>query len=1059
MTTPQRIDETLVPPSWPQRKFLRALEVRPDDPTATLVRLFQLPDDLDLAKLRRAIDEALAATPANAVDFTWCGSEIWQRWVPGRTPTADIVPIADEPGDAPAIQLACQWQEHVFRADDWPLLRVQVLTKAGRPSHLLFAASHLVSDARSASLLCDLLAARYDQTADPEISDYWDALESATGGDLAEAHDYFARQLAGAESLELTEIARPRQHGGQLPGRRVTWTLSHDQARRIKDAGRALRVTPNGFFMAIYALLLARATGSGAVVLGLPVSTRRSQAEMGYHVNTLPVRLDVAKAETFVDLCHEAQVLTFAALRRRLVDYSLPEVSALGGVVNNFFSLHGRQPGVTLGGRQLRPVPLPCSLVGADFSLVVGEQESADGATFSLIAELNEWWADVDLESVVEHLVSWALDHPREPLADAALVALDDLAERPLPPAPRETFVEAFAARVSRHPERIAIVAGDERISYAALNRRSDGVAALLRDARSSHGRAVVCVRRGVDDVTAALGALKAGLAYVPVDPDRTGTRLAQILDDLGDVALLCDAAGEALAAGDPRVRVIRVDGPLPEAGPAVRPCPQDAAYQIYTSGSTGRPKGVVVTHGALLSFLQAAQQSMPYDDGSRVLRLHSLAFDASVWEIFRALYCGGTVAVASYDESRNPQAIAALLTSGAVDHALVTPSAMSGAARCLQGAAGAPIRLKTLALGAEALHPGLVRTVREVGGDGFQLFNAYGPTECTVACALGEITDEDARRESPLPIGEPLENTRAQIVDPDLRPVPTGIPGELLVSGPALAQGYFARDDVTLTRFLDAPAGGAGQRCYRTGDKVMRARDGRLVHLGRFDAQVKLRGFRIELGEIESVVERTLRPAECRACVVDTGSEQHLVALVVAPRNSTVGVRAQLRKSLPTYSVPERILEVDALPLTTSAKLDTDAVRHLLATQSTTAERRHDGDLVARLRGHVAAVVGYNEFDTDESFFDVGLNSVQVIELHERVSADFPESGITITDLFRFCTLAALAERIRPARLRVPRLDDQIALRLERQREARENRQRRLRTAAGSMSEERLHG
>lgn len=502
-----------------------------------------------------------------------------------------------------------------------------------------------------------------------------------------------------------------------------------------------------------------------------------------------------------------------------------------------------------------------------------------------------------------ETVVRRVLRHVTTMLAasDTALDEVDLLADgesltHPTSPGPHRTVLELFADAVATHPTAPAVHGA---LTYRELDERSDALAATLVGA----DRVAVVMERSPDLVVAVLAVLKAGAAFVPVDPSLPADRIDYVLRDSGATVVLRDAAAP------------------PGPGPAVTVRPEDPAYVIYTSGSTGEPKGVVVEHGALANLLAATQRAYPLGPGDVFLHKTSISFDVAVWELFGWLAGGATLAVLPSGAERDPDAIIYAVDRCGVTVMDLVPQMLAALADVIV-ARGAADRMRTLRLvstGSDELAPDHVRRFRRALG-AVRLVNFYGPTETTVQVTHYEVTDVGDR----VPIGTALDNVRLHIVDERLRLQPVGVAGELCVAGECLARGYLNRPALTADRFVAAPALGES-RVYRTGDLCRRRDDGSLEFLGRIDEQVKVRGYRVEPGEIEHRLRSC--PGVTEAVVLADG--ESLVAYVTGA--APADVLERLAAVLPEYMVPAAVHRLPSFPVTAGGKIDRRALRSTL--------------------------------------------------------------------------------------------------------------------------------
>ncbi|MFE5098226.1 amino acid adenylation domain-containing protein, partial [Streptomyces sp. NPDC056638] len=562
---------------------------------------------------------------------------------------------------------------------------------------------------------------------------------------------------------------------------------------------------------------------------------------------------------------------------------------------------------------------------------------------------------------------------------------------------PVVTLPGLFEAVVGSAPGAVAVVAGGVSVTYGELDARAGRLARYLVGCGVGAGSVVgVCLERGVDLVVGMLAVLKAGGAYLPVDPAYPDERVGFMLRDAG-VRLVLGSVGSAERLGGFGVVVVALGDAVLEGELAVLDgvvgrvvSPDDAAYVIYTSGSTGRPKGVVVTHRNVAGlFARAGSLFGGFGSGDVWSWFHSFAFDFSVWELWGALLHGGRVVVVSYEVSRSPEEFLALVEREGVTMLSQTPSAfyqlMAAEERC-PGAVGS---LRAVVFGGEVLDPvRLGGWWRRHGGGGPRLVNMYGITETTVHVTFCELVAGECGSGSV--IGRGLPGLGVFVLDEFLRPVPVGVVGEMYVAGGQLARGYLGRPGLSAERFVASPFGVAGGRLYRTGDRARWSGAGELVFVGRADDQVKIRGFRIEPGEVQSVV--AAHPLVVQAAVVvreDVPGDGRLVAYVVAARGVVGGELASavlgfVGERLPAHMVPSVVVVLDALPLTVNGKLDR---RALPVPQYAAGGGR--GPVTLReelLCGAFADVLGLESVGVDDDFFALGGHSLLAVRLISRI-------------------------------------------------------------------------
>ncbi|MFI6442573.1 amino acid adenylation domain-containing protein, partial [Streptomyces sp. NPDC050759] len=634
------------------------------------------------------------------------------------------------------------------------------------------------------------------------------------------------------------------------------------------------------------------------------------------------------------------------------------------------------------------------------------------------------------------HLLTTLTQHPDQPISRLPLVT----AEEPAPDAaagrePVETLArgtggtlaDAFAQQAAAHPDEVACVCGDESVTYAELDLRANRLAQLLQRRQvGPESRVALLLDRGIDLVVSVLAVLKAGGAYIPLDPAYPVDRLEFVLADARAEVLVTEQAragrltgfaGHTVCLDDPVIRAESMSGPAesPRSG-AGR---DNLAYVIYTSGSTGQPKGVMVTHGNVLRLFERTRQWFAFGPHAVWTLFHSYAFDFSVWELWGALAHGGRLVVVPFEISRSPEDFLELLVREEVTCLSQTPSAFYQLTQADREhpELGDQLALRHIVFGGEPLELRRLVPWYEHHGDqhegGPTLVNMYGITETTVHVTYGEL-DRARIGKAPAWIGEEIPDLRVRVLDQALNPVPTGVVGEIYVAGAGLARGYAGRPDLTAERFLPDPWGSAGSRMYRSGDLARRTEDGSLQFFGRADDQVKIRGFRIEPGEIEGALLDD--PDVAQAAVVVQGStaeEKRLVAYAVPADGrpadfDTEQARERLGRVLPAHMVPAAVVAVDRLPLTPHGKLDRSALPVPDFRSRNRAGRGPRNPVERALCAVFAEVLGIEQVSIDDNFFELGGHSLLALRLIGRARE---AAGVewSVKQLFTTPTVAGL--------------------------------------------------
>ncbi|MGW4890953.1 non-ribosomal peptide synthetase [Kitasatospora sp. NPDC004240] len=962
-----------------------------------------------------------------------------------------------------------------FDLENGPLARFTLYLGPDGSAELLAVVHHAVFDGNSKDVLVrDLATAYRGLPLRPP------ALGSTAAPDprvVRAAADHFGPRWAAATAPVLPGVARTPTAAG--PGESVDRRLTGPEYRALVAAAERTGVTVFEFLLAALHGLLRR-YGGESVPVSVPFSTRSPELadEIGVFVNELPVHppaATIATKTSATDVATDDEV-TFAAfatavraeLRAGYPYRAVPFGTAVGGLEPRV----GLAP-VSLGYRRRGPVPRFTGPGGgtagvhwavhnrtARNTLHLQVVDTGDALDLGLQYDPAVLAPDAARRTAghFANLLAGAIAAPDTPLADLPLLDAAEL--RAVTVVPNAT-VRAYPAgltvldlvreQAAATPGAIAVSAADRRYTYRELVSRADELAGVLRAGGIRPGDLVALhLDRTAELPAALLAVLAAGAAYLPLDPGYPAQRLALVLEDSGAVLLLADrepAPGVAAVAP----AVLRLPGAADRAAehpataepPVTRtdPGPGDTAYVLYTSGSTGRPKGVVVGHRALVNLLTSFADRLGSGPQDVWLGLTSLSFDISALEIYLPLITGGRLVIAPDGLAVDGPGLLALIAEEGVTHAQATPSGWrvpltaAGTPAPRNGPRDAPqdgvgsgpadaLAGVTALVGGEALPLPLARELRARTA---RLFNVYGPTETTIWSTCSEVPPAPNR----VGIGRPISNTRAYIVDARSRPTPLGIPGELLLGGDGVAQGYLGRPELTAERFVPDPYGPPGARLYRTGDRAVWTPEGELDFLGRIDDQVKIRGHRIELGEIEAALLGHPALAQAAVAVREEGDGEPFLAgyLVPAPGSAAPAaaeLREYLRRTLPSAMVPQRYQVLDRLPLTPNGKLDrralpvppretpatapretpaaapqatpaaatvaTDAVPHSTGTapmvQEVPAPPGATGDdgITETVRQIWAEILDLPEIGPEDDLFDLGGHSLTIIRIAARI-------------------------------------------------------------------------
>ncbi|HET7233244.1 MAG TPA: amino acid adenylation domain-containing protein [Longimicrobium sp.] len=1016
--------------SFAQERLWFVQRLSPGATTFNMPMALRLRGELNVDALHRALSEIVSRHEVLRTTFAR-GDEGPVQVIHPPAPVA--LPLTDlsdaEDADARLREMMDRDASTPFELERGPLLRLQLIRVQPDEHVLLLGMHHVVSDGWSMERLHLELAALYAafvagrpsplSPLPAQYADYAAWQRDWLRGEVLERQAAFWKErVAGAPVLELP-ADRPRPGTPELRGTVHERMIAAEVGERLDAVAREAGATAFMALLAGFCALLYRWSGERDLVIGTAVAGRpRAELEelIGFFVNVLALRVDVSGDPTYRELLARVRETALEAYAHQDLPFE-KVIEAVGAervvgrhpVTTVQFGAHHQAEPPAVPGLSMEPVEGGES-GAARADLTVGVTIAPDGLRCSL-----EYATDLfDAETIARQaerfaaLLGGAAETPDVPLS--ALFARVDAEEiqrtvhewnRTDAPFPNLPIHRVVAGQAARTPDTVALVHGGERMTYAQMDAAANRLARrLISRGVRPETRVGVVAERGMGIVIAVLGVLKAGGAFVPLDPAYPEARLRGLIED-AEVRIAVAPSSES-AEGVPLegIEVISLDAAeLASESPedqAVEVDAENLAYVIYTSGSTGRPKGVLVPHRGVPNLATWWGRRLGVTAESRVLQLASWGFDAAVAESFAALAAGGTLVLAGDDDRAAGPPLLDLLRRERVTLATLPPSVLA-----VVSPDNLP-ELRTVLSAGEALGEGVAARWAE----GRALHNGYGPTEATVCASIGRWAPEDG----PPTIGRALENVRAYVLDAAMRPAAVGAPGELYVGGIGVARGYHRRPGLTAAAFVpDSFSGEQGARLYRTGDRVRWLPDGRLRFLGRVDDQVKVRGFRIEPGEIAALLEEMDEVHHAVVVARGEGEARRLVAYVVAEPGAAIesdALRARLKARLPAHMVPAAFVAMDALPLTPNGKVDR---ARLPEPAGAVASAPPQGELERTVAAAWCQVLGVERVGVNDSFFEIGGHSLLLARLQETLEGALGRP-VALVDLFRHPTVRSFA-------------------------------------------------
>jgi amino acid adenylation domain-containing protein len=1013
---------SVLPLSREQRRLLFLHELDPGGSAYNVFVAVRLRGLLSVTALRRALDQTVQRHEMLRTTFVSgsADSEPRQRVGPARPVPLPVTDLAGG-SDTAVADLVTRWSREPFDLARGPVIRAKLVRLGPREHVFGLFMHHIVCDGRSLSVLfaelADFYAGRERPAPPMRYGDHVVAQDAELReGPFAGGLGWWRDQLTGAPFLLELPADRFARAGGTRAGATYTRRLPAGLVRRAAALGRRHRASVFMVSLAAYGALLGRITGAREVLVGVPVEGRlRPELEqvVGLFVNTLPLRIDLGGDPSFAELIDRVRAHALGAYDHQEVPFDLlveelrPERSpGRPPLVQTMFTFESGPPAephfAGLAAELLRVEP-----TAAKFDLDMTIQADARGHRLRTTYATGRFDAGTaaaltDGYACLLHAAVAAPDTPigRLPLLDpAARSALVTRARVPGPAA--DALLPALlAGRAAATPGAPAVDGAGGPLTYAELDAAANRLAHHLRDLGAGPEDVVgVCLPRGQDLLIAMLAVLKTGAAYLPLDPDLPPARRKW----------MCSASRARIVLTTDHVRRAGKDLSARSAAP-VRIHPESLAYVIFTSGSTGEPKPVAVPHRALANHARAIADRYGIGPADRVLQFANAGFDVAAEEIFPTWVGGGCVVLPGAAPP-SPEALSELVAA----ERITVVNLPSGHWRHWVTSADhqIPGGLRLAVIGSEPVDPAAAARWTRTLAPGVRLLNAYGVSEATITTTLHPIAGETDR---PVPIGRPLAGTVAFVLDENLEPVPTGVPGELYVGGAGVARGYLHRPGLTAEQFVPDPFGDDGSggeggrefkggRLYRTGDCVRRRADDAIEFLGRLDDQLNVRGHRVEPGEVTAALRAHPAVRDAAVAVVDGELVGYLVPAVPAD------LRAHLARWLPSHLIPEVFAALDVLPVGPNGKLDGAALPKP-AREPAAARTPPGSPLERRLAGIWRQLLGVADVGIDDNFFDLGGRSRLLVAVRARI-ADELGVDLPLVALYEAPTIAALARRL----------------------------------------------
>ncbi|ACB52398.1 peptide synthetase [Crocosphaera subtropica ATCC 51142] len=1058
-TIPKRQNYENIPLSLAQERLWFLHQLDPESPAYNIAIAWQFTGSLDHTILEKSFNTIIKRHESLKTRFMAVEGNPIVEIIPNLTltvPKIDLQQLPEKKREKEVKYLENKAAKQPFNLAEDLLLRVWLLQLSPQKSTVLVVLHHIIADGWSRGILLKELATVYkafssgESVSLPELSiqysDFAAWQRQWLAGEELQAHlDYWKKQLANVSVLNLP-TDYPRPHVPTLRGGIQSFTLDKALTNALKTLSRQQGVTLFMTLLTAFKILLHRYSGQNDIVVGSPIANRNwaeTEPLIGFFVNTLVLRSDLSGNPSFVALLKQVKQTTSQAYQHqdlpfaKLVDTLQPErdeshnplFQVMFQVQNEAYQLQNAlSPELAIPGLSLSQSWIDTQSTKFDMTWHLVERETGLLAVVEYSLDLFEAEMIARMLGHFQVLLRDIISKPQAHISELSLLTEKEEKQLLLEWNKTETkqleniFIsQLFEAQVEKTPNNIAVTSAQQQLTYRELNSKANQLAHYLQTLGvKPEVKVGILMERSPDLLIAILGVLKAGSAYVPIDPTYPSERIAFMVED-AQIAVLLTETKTAISQTFPTsASKITLDQDWPliasesQENSVISLFEDNLAYVIYTSGSTGKPKGTLITHGGLSNYLTWAIATYPVTEGCGSPVNSSIAFDATITSLLTPLLVGQKVIL--LPETGEIEALSEVFTQENLSLVKLTPAHLSILNSLLAEKEKIP-QSHALIIGGEALSQHSLTFWQEKCPQ-TRLINEYGPTETVVGCCVYEVPSQVSQTEN-VPIGRPIANTELYILDQYLQPTPIGVPGELYIGGVGVARGYFNRPDLTAERFIPLPpsppllrgvGGIEGSRLYKTGDLARYLPDGTIEYLGRIDNQVKIRGFRIELGEIEGMLRQHPQVQEAIAVVQeDNNKTPRLVAYVVAS-SEPPDLRQFLSEKLPAYMVPTLFISLDAFPLTPNGKIDRQ--RFPVADFS---QRNVKKSLIeprtpqeATLTEIWRDVLGKMEVGVYDNFFELGGDSILGLQIIARAN----QAGLQLTprQLFQCQTIAELA-------------------------------------------------
>jgi amino acid adenylation domain-containing protein len=1027
--------------------FLQQLD--PENTAYNMLFLQKLSGGIDTPSLERALNEMVRRHIPLRTGYPNQGGrplQVIQPFEPLSLPYVDYSGLSEEEQQLAIHRYVSEHGDQPYDLQRGPLVRFALLHSGPKEDYLFFGTHHISFDAWSQEIFFSELTQLYDafrSGKEPALlelpvqyTDYALWQRKWLSGETLEAYiEHWKNILAGDLPILELPTDRPRPVLQSFRGARYRFQISGGISSQMREFCQRQRMTPFQLFLAAYAIMLMRYSGQEDIILGCPFANR-SRPELdglvGLFVNTLPIRVNLRgnpSVREFLKQVHEVMLETYpwqAAPFETLVSEFSPERdlsrTPVFQVLINMRNVPKRL--CTIEGLEVENVLLDNATAAFDISLELGDEGDHFSAAMRYNTSLFDQTTILQMVSHFQNILSAILERSEWPISELEMLGSSERQRllmdwNETQSEYRQQCVhELISEQAAKNPDALAIICNGRQLTYSALERKANQLASYLLAEGVKSGTLVgIFLPRSEDLIVTQLAILKAGGAYVPFDPTFPEERLAYMLEDTNPALVITHSSLEAQIPD--KFQNICLDS---NAG-AIQASPSQTEfagtdldsliYITYTSGSTGRPKGVMNIQRGSLNYLHHLVKTFHLKSGERVIQFTPLSFDLSFRDTLGVLTFGGTLVLMDDEQMRDPNIINNAIIEQRITCILsVVPTMLRALASSDFESKARENHLRLVMPSGEALHSSDIELLRNAFGKVVQIVNQYGPTECSMISTLYLVPAELQEGVQDVPIGKPISNIRAYVLDQNRQPVPVGVRGELYIGGVGVGPGYLNQPVLTKERFIPDPFQASG-RMYRSGDLVRYSPDGNLTYLGRLDHQVKIRGYRVELGEIEAVMNEVPGVKDAVVVFWNQNGAETLAAYITVVEGHQEQVKDNLHQylkdRLPFYMLPSSISVLKEMPLTPNRKIDRCALPHPEIRESPEHYLAPRNDVEIRLVSIWKEVLDAERVGVKDNFFEIGGHSLLAVRLCARIQEEFGQS-LPLVLLFKDGTVEALA-------------------------------------------------